>query len=99
MIRVYLQYMVVIAFVRLLCLLWRLVLSKYETAFEEALDQRSQIHFAAACARAQANDEISETRRQTATLYNAVLDSRRRHERMHEAIEKAETASCKSSHI
>ncbi|KAL5111437.1 hypothetical protein TcWFU_001709 [Taenia crassiceps] len=68
----------------------RLVLSKYETAFEEALDQRSQVDFAAASARAQASNEASETRRQAATLYNAVLDSQRRHERMHETIEKAE---------
>ncbi|KAL5962798.1 Transforming acidic coiled-coil-containing protein 3 [Taenia solium] len=68
----------------------RLVLSKYETAFEEALDQRSQVYFATASARAQAGNEVSETRRQAATLYNAVLDSQRRHERMREAIEKAE---------
>ncbi|VDK33667.1 unnamed protein product [Taenia asiatica] len=69
---------------------WRLVLSKYETAFEEALDQRSQLYFATASARAQASNEVSETRRQAATLYNAVLDSQRRHERMRETIEKAE---------
>ncbi|KAH9286075.1 hypothetical protein ECG_00906 [Echinococcus granulosus] len=72
-------------------ILW-LVLIKYGTAFEEALDQRSQVHFAAASARAQASNEVSETRRQTATLYNAVLESQRRHERMRETIEKAEAS-------
>ncbi|VDM30653.1 unnamed protein product [Hydatigera taeniaeformis] len=68
----------------------RLILNKYEVAFEKALDQRSQVHFAAGTARAQANNDVSETRRQAATLYNAVLDSQRRHERMHETIQKAE---------
>ncbi|KAM3183456.1 hypothetical protein ACTXT7_010322 [Hymenolepis weldensis] len=66
----------------------RLILAKYQSTFEEALDNQSRIHFATASAGAQADQEVHDARRQAATLHNAVLESQRRQERLREEIER-----------
>ncbi len=71
-----------------------MLLCQYRSAFEDAIDQRSRVHFAAASAVAQANDDLTDTRRQAATLHNAVLDSQRRNDKMREKIEKSKQVTC-----
>lgn len=66
-------------------------MSKYVEAFEEALDQHSRVYFAASSARAQAKYEMLETQRQAATIYDALIHSQQRHERMRETIERSRT--------
>ncbi|VUZ53148.1 unnamed protein product [Hymenolepis diminuta] len=66
----------------------RLILAKYQSTFEETLDNQSRIHFATSSAGAQADQEAHDARRQAATLHNAVLESQRRQERMREEIER-----------
>ncbi|KAM7540509.1 hypothetical protein Aperf_G00000037108 [Anoplocephala perfoliata] len=70
----------------------RVVLAKYRATFEEALDQLSRMHFATVSARAQADQEACGARRQAGTLYNVILESKKRHERMQASIENYKTS-------
>ncbi|VDO03305.1 unnamed protein product [Rodentolepis nana] len=68
-----------------------LVLAKYRSTFEEALDNQSGMHFATASAGSQADQEAHDARRQAATLHAAALESQKRQERIREEIEKRRT--------
>lgn len=57
------------------------------------MDHLSRMYFATVSARAQADQEACDARRQAGTLYSVVLESQKRQDRMQETIEKHKTVS------